>query len=405
MILTIDNETTIKADGNPFTASNVLCYFGAFDGTNYYFLDIEHSGKPYASKLIEIRNMVESAETIVGFNLKFDLHWIRRYVPNIKFPAAWDCQLGHFILDSQRNPFPSLDKVSNFYSLGSKRNVVYDEYWANGIDTTNIPAEVLTEYLKQDLYLTHNVYLKQYEILKDNKVFKLQCQDLLVLEEMEWNGMQFDTKESLKKAEETSAAITDLDNKLNSLVVADYINWSSSSHISCVLFGGYISIPIRVPTSRTLKSGQIKHGEKDGFREEYRKAYYKPVKKWETLPTKTMNDWELAKYNADQELNGRKKRQRIYSVSEDVLRQLKTERNKEGQAIIDLLMRRSDLEKLLSTYYGGIPKIIEEHGWEGNMVHGQFNQVVARTGRLSSSQPNLQNFAGDVKYLFRSRYE
>ena len=42
--------------------------------------------------------------------------------------------------------------------------------------------------------------------------------------------------------------------------------------------------------------------------------------------------------------------------------------------------------------------------WETNVLHGQLNQCVARTGRLSSSKPNLQNFDGEIKQLFGSRY-
>ncbi len=38
------------------------------------------------------------------------------------------------------------------------------------------------------------------------------------------------------------------------------------------------------------------------------------------------------------------------------------------------------------------------------MIYGQLNQCVARTGRLSSSKPNLQNFDGEIKDLFGSRY-
>jgi len=48
--------------------------------------------------------------------------------------------------------------------------------------------------------------------------------------------------------------------------------------------------------------------------------------------------------------------------------------------------------------------LIEEQNWKRNMIYGQLNQCVARTGRLSSSKPNLQNFDGEIKTLFYSRY-
>ena len=79
-------------------------------------------------------------------------------------------------------------------------------------------------------------------------------------------------------------------------------------------------------------------------------------------------------------------------------------KSKEAKDLIDLLMRRAYLEKLQSTYFGGYPKLVEQYGWEQGVMHGQFNQCVAVTGRLSSSNPNLQNIAKEVKQTFRSNY-
>lgn len=55
--------------------------------------------------------------------------------------------------------------------------------------------------------------------------------------------------------------------------------------------------------------------------------------------------------------------------------------------VIDLLLRYREVEKLRSTYGEGL---ISEVGPDGR-IHATFNQTVARTGRLSSDQPNLHN--------------
>jgi len=55
--------------------------------------------------------------------------------------------------------------------------------------------------------------------------------------------------------------------------------------------------------------------------------------------------------------------------------------------IIDLLLRYREVEKLRSTYGEGLVSEVASDG----RIHATFNQTVARTGRLSSDQPNLHN--------------
>ena len=55
--------------------------------------------------------------------------------------------------------------------------------------------------------------------------------------------------------------------------------------------------------------------------------------------------------------------------------------------IIELIEEYRELTKLLSTYIEALPAIVEADG----RVHTEFNQTVTATGRLSSSNPNLQN--------------
>jgi DNA polymerase-1 len=55
--------------------------------------------------------------------------------------------------------------------------------------------------------------------------------------------------------------------------------------------------------------------------------------------------------------------------------------------IIELIERTRELAKLKNTYVDTLPKLADENG----RVHTTFNQDVASTGRLSSTNPNLQN--------------
>jgi DNA polymerase-1 len=55
--------------------------------------------------------------------------------------------------------------------------------------------------------------------------------------------------------------------------------------------------------------------------------------------------------------------------------------------IIELIERTRELAKLKNTYVDALPKLADDHG----RIHTTFNQDVASTGRLSSTNPNLQN--------------
>jgi DNA polymerase-1 len=60
----------------------------------------------------------------------------------------------------------------------------------------------------------------------------------------------------------------------------------------------------------------------------------------------------------------------------------------EGHELPKLLMEYRELEKLRSTYVDALPQLVNPRT---GRIHTSFNQAVAATGRLSSSDPNLQN--------------
>jgi DNA polymerase-1 len=60
----------------------------------------------------------------------------------------------------------------------------------------------------------------------------------------------------------------------------------------------------------------------------------------------------------------------------------------EGIAIVDALLEYRKITKLIGTYVDALPTYIHP---ETGRIHSSFNQAVASTGRLSSSNPNLQN--------------
>src|SRR6185436_16742264 len=72
-----------------------------------------------------------------------------------------------------------------------------------------------------------------------------------------------------------------------------------------------------------------------------------------------------------------------WSTSVEVLEELASH----GFTVPQLILQHRELHKLKGTYIDALPQIVGSDG----RVHTTFNQAVAATGRLSSSDPNLQN--------------
>lgn len=382
--LILDVETTISNKGNPFDETNKLCYVGLL-GSTPRTISIEYGDEPYRHKLDEIQKDIDESEILVGFNIKFDLHWLRKYGINFVGKRIWDCQLVHFVLTGQQYPYPSLNSVSAYYDLGSKLDVVATEYWSNKIDTPNIPKDILEEYLIGDLQLTQKVYEKQLEEFASSaktmqRLISLHNQDLLILQEMEYNGLLFDEKQSNVLAEELQEQIKKIDDILFEYHSLVDFNPNSTEHLSAFLYGGIIKV------KRRETIGLFKTGTRKGQAKER---------------------WVLHEITFDRLVNPLKgselEKEGFFSTDEQTLKSLKG--NKKAKEVIELLLHRAVLEKRLSTYYKGLVDLRKEMNWHEGRLHGQLNQCVARTGRLSSSKPNLQNFDGEIKTLFRSRYD
>lgn len=386
MIGTLDLETTTSHHGNPYDPNNyIVCVqLKREDETT---LCLFHDEPDWKTKT---REFLANTTLLVGQSIKFDLAWLRN--AGLAPPPGcriWDCQLAEFILSGQTNSFASLNELLALYGLGTKEEAVA-EYWKNGVDTPDIPREVLSSYGIRDVDATRLVQqhqLKDPRMTEDLKKLILLCgADLLVLLEMEYNGMVYDVAGSIAKADELTTEINATNAEIYALAGAPF-NIDSGDQLSCFLYGGTFEQDVFAPVTKIYKSGPRK-GE-EYVRNEFQRTdvttftgFFKPLK-----------GTEVAKSTPEK---------RLYQTGDEILQQLAA-RTKIQRRIIELLRTRSKLEKLVGTYLLALPTMCAEYGW-GDYVHGQFNQVVARTGRLSSSKPNMQNAPAQVDQFFITRY-
>jgi DNA polymerase I-like protein with 3'-5' exonuclease and polymerase domains len=211
-------------------------------------------------------------------------------------------------------------------------------------------------------------------------LYTLHMADLLVLQEMEYNGLKYDVETSLEQEKQVRERVQIIEGLLHNRCRNTPINWDSGDDVSAYLYGGTIEI------RRKLPAGVFKTGQKIG------EVRYKWDVETHTIPRLVAPLEGSGLKKADKE-----KGTGPWSTAEDVLSQVKQAPE------VKLLLERAKLMKLLD-YLGGFPTLIVDNDWEVHTLHGQFNQTVARTGRLSSSKPNLQNLPDPILKLIKTNY-
>lgn len=368
-VLALDTETSTKNKGHVYDKDNELvCYSWATpEGRGAHLWNKTSSAS--------LEGAIEESQLIVGFNFKFDLAWlIREGLSTLRKKQIWDVQIAEFILSNQTWRFPSLNETCAKYGIELKKDVVKTEYWDKGIDTKDIPWPILEEYAAHDAYVTLRCYEEQIKVMTpaQKKLCYLQCQDLQILQEMEMNGIPFDEELCKQRSVEVDDKISEINRKLAAVYPGIPINFGSNDHLSAFLYGGTIKEDGKehVGFFKTgIKAGQPKY--KNIIIEHQLPRLYVPLK-----------GSAMAKEGN-------------YATDEATLRKLKGKKE-----VINLILELSKLEKLNGTYYKGLVKLREEMNWDPGILHGQFNQCIAQTGRLSSSKPNLQNFSNDLQDIF-----
>ncbi|CAB4131979.1 PolA DNA polymerase I - 3'-5' exonuclease and polymerase domains [uncultured Caudovirales phage] len=376
----IDVETTLNGNediglAHPMHPDNRVVAYGLYSvGVPHVTYDADQFD--YAAQ--RIPNNV----TLCGHNFSFDLMYLFKESTALKAKLQehkiWDTQIAEYILSGQRTKFSSLDELSIKYGLPVKDDTI-KKYFQAGLGSDKIPPEELTPYLEQDVINTKTIaelqYLRAVEA-GQLTLIETQMEALHATTEMQFNGLHIDTARLDNYTVEVVEKYVEIKLNLEAVAAGHVDDINSPKQWSQFFFGGKKKVRVKEEVG-IYKNGNPKY----------------------KLVEKTVAIKPFISYVPDPEKVSAKTGQ--VSVDDTVLNDmLKHTFDAKAIAIINGLLKYRELSKQLSTYVQGLSKHII-----GDFIHGKLNHTATVTGRLSSTNPNLQNISNNpIKQIFNSRY-
>ncbi len=354
-------------------------------GTAYSDVATTHISDPnFFDVMNNIRVFLRASDIIVGHNIKFDLQWlVREGILDTFNVSVWDTMHAEYLLSGQFDIMPSLDITAPRYG-GHVKDEKIKQYWKGGYRTEDIPKADLVRYLFGDVRNTEKVFLGQFQAAQERGMLPLmfsQMDAIAATAEMEYNGMAFDVGLATKRSRELERQAQDIldhsysllsliDSRLNK----DIFSPTSAKQLSALLFGGDITY--------TYEGAAVdKHGNVQYYKSGIRAGELK-TKKYAArmkLPRRV----EPAEVGAESNSHG-------YTVNEEVLSAIVNQYSSDLVHYCQSILQYRRLHKDIRTYYEGFSALTWAEP-EGVFIHGNLIHSKTRTGRLSSSQPNLQN--------------
>ncbi len=349
-IVAFDTETTSLS---PRDAKLCGVSISIEEGTGVYIPTRSPTPNKHLSTeqvLAALRPLLEDSGVFkCGHNLKYDLLIFRAHGVNVALPAgggqggvdgSFDSMVASYLIDASRSSH-SLDSLA--LALLNRTNISISELIGSGKDQRTfdtVPIDQATQYAAEDadvaLQLRH-IMLPQLKAMELMPLFRdVEMPLVEVLAELEWNGILVDPKELDRQRERIQKEIDSLLTQL--------------AHHSKAALG------------RTF--------EPDSPRQLATVLFNKETDEPPGLGLKSV-----------------KKTKTGHSTDAEVLETL-AEDPAISTPIPRLILEYRQLAKLVSTYLVALKDAIHP---DTRRIHSSFHQTVAATGRLASSDPNLQN--------------
>lgn len=304
----------------------------------------------------QFERMNKSNIKYVLHNAKFDMH-ILWWMLGIKIIPYWDTQIGSQLLNE--NEPHKLKVLYKKYVDNADENSKVASFNSlfKGIEFNKVPPDVAYMYASFDPIMTYELYQFQYDFIDINgkyckekglervaEVFRnIEMPLIQVVFEMECTGVKIDT---------------DLAEKLK----AQYTKHKDAAEVKFnleidKLNDKFDKLMIKNPAA-------------------YNKLFKDGIRKVSiSSPTQlAILFYDVLEFESPDKKSPR-------GTGEAILKSF-------NHPLVDSILEYRSMSKLLSTYIEAIPQHIAKRD---NRLHANFNQYGAKTGRFSSSDPNLQN--------------
>lgn len=179
---------------------------------------------------------IRKADFLVCQNAKFELQWLARMGYPIWELVVFDTMLAEYVWLGNRQGPKDLDSLAAKYGAPLKDNVV-KKLMVGGVCPSTIPINWLKKYGRGDVSATHQIFLKQREILLKDKLLPVlftRCLTTPVLAEIEMTGMHLDAKAVEDEYQKTLQAYQQAEERLRT--VTGGINLNSPKQVGTYLY-------------------------------------------------------------------------------------------------------------------------------------------------------------------------
>lgn len=342
---------------------------------------------------INTANMSE----IIMHNGKFDYEVIH-CTCDINVSCTWDTLIASMLIDE--NVSAAL-KFQYRYRIDSSQEKYDIEHLFKKLPYEIFPPELFALYAATDPYITYKLYEWQKEefnkaefkdIYNVFRNIEMPCID--VIANMELYGNHIDEEYGKRLSAKYHKIQEDVDIKIQQYLAnikAKIDNWRTTEEANI----------------KPLKLNYIRNGDiivntktKEKFSVDDKSCYGKSKNEQLTDPPTLTSPTQMAIL--------------IYDVFNIPTIDTKKPKNTDEKTLAkiaklypemtlcNLVLEKRGIEKLIGTYVDKIPKCVSP---VDNRLHAEFNQYGARTGRLSSSGPNLQNLPSknnEIRLLFKA---